>query len=135
LHYQKKDFIIHAVLVIVLAAALILGYLWVRREKAPAGGDTIAVTIEVIHGDGKSRTAELDTDEEYLGPALLEAGLAEGGQRQYGLYIETVDGETADESLEQWWCITKGNEPVLSGADAIPIADGEQYELTLKTGW
>ena len=53
----------------------------------------------------------------------------------YGLFITTVDGETADDSKQQWWYITKGGEQVNSGADALPIADGDQFELTMMEGY
>ena len=43
--------------------------------------------------------------------------------------------ETADESLQQWWCITREGEMLSTGADQTPITDGEQYELTLTEGY
>ena len=51
------------------------------------------------------------------------------------MFITTVDGETADDSKEQWWCITKGGEMVNTGADQTPIQDQDQFELTLKEGY
>ena len=51
------------------------------------------------------------------------------------MYILTVDGETADESKQQWWCITKGGEMVNTSVDTTPIQDGDQFELTLKEGY
>ncbi len=51
------------------------------------------------------------------------------------LFITTVDGETADDSQQQWWCITKGGEMLMTGAGETPVADGETYELTLTTGY
>ena len=62
-------------------------------------------------------------------------GIIQGSESEFGLYILTVDGETADEDLQQWWCITKGGEQLMTGADDTMIADGEQYEFTLTTGW
>ena len=44
-----------------------------------------------------------------------------------------MDGETAQDSLRQWWCITKGGEKVDTGVDATPIADGDHFELTMST--
>ena len=66
---------------------------------------------------------------------LTEEGLAEGTEGPYGMFITTVDGETADDSKEQWWCITKGGEMVNTGADQTPIQDQDQFELTLKEGY
>ena len=86
------------------------------------------------HGDKSEKDFTLHTDQEYLGAALKDKKLVEGTQGQYGLYITTVDGETADKAQQQWWCLTKGGAQVNTGADTTPIADGETYELTLTTG-
>lgn len=93
------------------------------------------ITISVIHSDSSKSTFSYDTDAEYLGEALTEQGLAEGTDGPYGMFITTVDGETADESKEQWWCITKSGEIVNTGADQTPIQDQDIFELTLKEGY
>ena len=80
------------VLILLAAAALLAAVYYFARPQPVAGAKT--VTVEVIHGDGSIRTAELHTDETYLGPALLsseELGV-EGENGPYGLYIQTVDG-------------------------------------------
>ena len=103
------------------------------RPDTAAGEKQIA--IAVIHGDGSENTFSYDTDAEYLGEVLTEEGLAEGTEGPYGMFITTVDGETADDSKEQWWCITKDGEMVNTGADQTPIQDQDQFELTLKEGY
>ena len=88
------------------------------------------------NGDGSTKTAELHTDEAYLGPALLaseELGV-EGENVAYGLYIQTVDGETASDAGRTYWSLSKDGEITPNGADLTPIADGERYELTLTKG-
>ena len=75
------------------------------------------------------------TDLEYLGQVLVEDELIQGQEGQYGLFIETVDQETADSSRQQWWCITKGGEQVNTSVDSTPIQDGDHFELTLKEGY
>ena len=89
----------------------------------------------VVHGDETEKTFQYHTDAEYLVEVLKENELVSGEEGEYGLFIKTVDGETADESKQQWWCITKGGEQVNTSADQTPIADGEQFELTLKEGY
>ena len=117
-----------------LAAAAVLLAVWrLAMPKGAAGGKSI--TVQVVHGDGSTRDFPLTTEEEYLGPALVSGGVVEDNQSDYGLYILTADGETADESARQWWKVTKGGEMVNTGADSTPIADGEHYELTLTTGY
>ena len=117
------------VLACLLAAVL---YIQTRPETAE-GAKTIDVVV--VHGDGTEATFQYQTDAEYLGEVLVENELAEGTESAYGLFITTVDGETADDSLQQWWCITRSGEMLSTGADQTPIADGEQYELTLTEGY
>ena len=74
-------------------------------------------------------------DARFLRGALEQEKLVSGSESQYGLFITSADGETADDSKQQWWCVTKGGEQVNTGVDTTPIADGETYELTLKTGY
>lgn len=120
-----------AVAALAVVAALMLGLWYFTRPETQAGDKT--VVVEVVHADGNSREFTCQTDEEYLGPLLLEEKLAEGEQGAYGLFITTVDGETAQDSLRQWWCITKGGERVDTGVDTTPIADGDHFELTMST--
>lgn len=124
-------------LIVIMLLALIVGgffLLWQKNQaQTELGSKTVAV--QVVHGDKSEKDFTLHTDQEYLGAALEDEKLVEGTQGQYGLYITTVDGETADKAQQQWWCLTKGGAQVNTGADTTPIADGETYELTLTTGW
>ena len=120
-----------AVAALAVAAALLLGLWYVTRPRTQAGEKTVAV--EVVHGDGRRAEFTYVTGQEYLGPLLMEEGLISGEEGPFGLYITAADGETALDSLNQWWQITKGGERVDTGADATPIADGDHFELTLST--
>lgn len=120
-----------AVAALAVAAALMLGIWYFTRPQTQTGAKTVAV--EVVHGDAGSKEFTYHTDAEYLGEVLLAEKLVEGEQGPYGLFITTVDGETAQDSLRQWWCITRSGERVDTGADATPIADGDHFELTLST--
>ena len=125
-----------AILALLVMAAASVSMMLIYHLVVPRGtaGDK-SITLEVIHGDGSSRSFPLSTSEAYLGPALLESGLAEGEDGPYGLYILTADQEIADQGAQQWWCLTKGGEMVNTAADLTPIADGDRFELTLKTGY
>ena len=120
-----------AVAALAIAAALMLGIWYFTRPQPQAEAKTVAV--EVVHGDASTKEFTYHTDAEYLGEVLLTEKLVEGEDSAYGLFITAVDGETAQDSLRQWWCITKGGERVDTGADATPIADGDHFELTLST--
>lgn len=129
---QKKQTKIAGIL-LVLCCVLALIVFFQTRSDTAAGEKHI--TISVVHSDSSKSTFSYDTDAEYLGEVLTEEGLAEGTEGPYGMFITTVDGETADDSKEQWWCITKDGEMVNTGADQTPIQDQDQFELTLKEGY
>lgn len=120
-----------AVAALAVAAALMLGIWHFTRPQTQTGEKT--VVVEVVHSDASTKEFTCRTDAEYLGEMLTAEKLAEGEQGAYGLFITTVDGETAQDSLRQWWCITKEGERVDTGADTTPVADGDRFELTLST--
>ena len=122
----KKAWLPAAALVVV--ALLLLGLWYVNRPQEQAGDKTI--TVEVVHADESSREFTYQTSEEFLGPVLIEEGLVQGEESTYGLFITTVDGETAEGN--QWWCITQDGQMVETGADTTPIADGDHFELTMS---
>ena len=117
-----------------VVACLLAAVLYIQTRPRTTEGAK-AIDVVVVHGDGSEATFQYQTDAEYLGDVLTENGLVEGTESSYGLFITTVDGETADDSLQQWWCITQEGEMLSTGADQTPIADGEQYELTLTEGY
>ena len=123
----KKAWLPAAALAVV--ALLLLGIWYVNRPQGQGGDKTI--TVEVVHADESSREFTYQTSEEFLGPVLIEEGLAQGEESTYGLFITTVDGETAEGN--QWWCITQDGQMVETGADTTPIADGDHFELTMST--
>ena len=128
---NRKTGILAAALVILCVAAGILFQM--NKPETITGAKNINVIV--IHADQTENAFSYETDAEYLGEVLLENELAEGDITDYGLFISTVDGETADNSKQQWWCITKGGESVTTGADSLPIIDGDQFELTLMEGY
>lgn len=120
-----------AVVVLSVVAALMFGLWYVNRPKPQAGAKTIVV--EVVHADASAKEFTYHTDAEYLGEVLLAQQLVEGENSVHGLFITAVDGETAQDSLRQWWCVTRGGEVVNTGVDDTPIADGDHFELTMST--
>lgn len=130
---KEKKKVIVAVAALIAAVCVFAGvYFAFGRPETSAGSKT--VTIEVAAPD-YSNTHKIKTDAEFLGDALKEEGIIEGEESQYGLFITSVDSIKADDSKQQWWCITKGGAGVMTGVDVTPIADGDTFELTLKEGY
>lgn len=114
------------------AVAMLMLGLWYFTRPEPTAGEK-SIVVEVIHGDRSSKEFTYDTDVEYLGQLLTEEGLVQGEKGQFGLYIISADGEQAQESENQWWCVTKNGEMTETGVDTTPIQDGDHFELTLST--
>ena len=129
---KKTKIIIAALLLLVLVAAAVFFYVH-NTQQGVAGAKTI--TVVVTHADESQKNFTIQTDAENLRGALEQEKLIEGSESEYGLFVTGVDGETADDSLQQWWCFTKGGETLMTGVDDTMIADGDQYEITLTTGW
>ena len=119
-----------------LAVLLTIGSLAVYSRLAPrtqAGSKTITVNVDHLIGDDTTFT--VSTDAEYLRAALEQEGLIAGVEAEYGLWLTTVDGETADEDAQQWWGYDVNGEFALYGVDEQVVTDGDVYDFTLNVGW
>ena len=121
-------------LIVLLAGAGIFYAVWRTSRPVPQAGEK-EITVEVVHGDGSEKSFTYQTDEEYLGALLQDEGLIAGTESEYGLYVTTVDGETADYDADGafWWLSCNG-EDAQTGADQVVIADGDVYTWTYTVG-
>ena len=107
---------------------------WLRLGPKGAEG-TKTVTVQVEHLLGEAASYTFRTDASYLRQALEEQDLIAGEESTYGLWIQTVDGETADESRQQWWGYSVNGQYAEYGVDTQPVTDGDVYEFVLHEGW
>ena len=122
-----------AVLAVIVVAAVGLGIYFATRPATSAGAKT--VTVDVVHGDGTAKTFTYHTDEEYLGPVLVKEGLVKGTDSDYGLMIDTVDGESAVwETDNAYWALYLGDEYASTGVDQTPVHDGDRFRLEYTKG-
>ena len=120
------------VLALVLVVAALIGVYFATRPATSAADKTITATV-VANGEEEAFT--IHTDEEYLRGALESIDLIAGEESEYGLFVTTVNGITADDANQEWWCFTKGSESLNTGVDSTPIADGDAFEITLTVGY
>lgn len=120
-----------------VAVAIIFGVVYkVTAPKAQQGGKSC--TLEVVDDNGDTTTYELSTDVEYLRELMDEAAenedfSYEGEEGDYGLYIETVNGLTADYDTDgAYWAIYVNGEYGQNSADLQPVADGDTYRLSYE---
>lgn len=129
-----KKYLIVTLSVLLVAALMIVLYISTR----PQAKDGVKnITIEVVLSEDNAKSYKLKTNAGFLRQAIDEEkeGFIKGTESEYGLFIEEVDGVTADPTKQQWWCITKSGETVNNGIDQIVISDGDKYEITLTTGY
>ena len=111
-----------------------------KKEEAATGTEgsaagEITITVEVINSAGEHTDHTITTKASKLADALLEAGFVEGPVEEYGLYITTVDGETADWNVDQsYWALSQNGEYLMTGASDTEIHDGDHFELTYTKG-
>ena len=104
-------------------------------KEGPEEGQVKNITLKVVHGDGSEKEFPVSTTADTLGDALEAEGLISGEESSYGLFITTVDGETADDSKQEWWNLTQGGVSCTTGVGATEIADGDSFELVLTVGY
>lgn len=90
-----------------------------------------AVEVKVTAND-RSVVFTIHTDEEILGDALLDLGLIDGEDSEYGLYVKVVNGMTADyDTTRTYWSFYQDGEYMMAGVDSTAIAGGERFEIVL----
>ena len=104
------------------------------KEEAPAA-DAVSFKVVVTDLDGKETTFEYSSNAASVGEALVEEDLIEGHETEYGLYIDTVNGITADWDADQtYWAFYINGEYATTGIDGTEIVADTTYGLTLTKG-
>lgn len=87
----------------------------------------------VVDKDGNATEFEIHTDKATVGEALLELNLIEGDDGQYGLYVKSVNGITADYDVDQtYWAFYVNDAYATSGVDVTPIEAGAKYAFKVE---
>ena len=133
---QKKTnpaLIVVPIVILVIGAGVFAAIYFLNKPKAQEG--TKAYTFIVVDKDGNSKEYTGKTDAEYLRGLMDEIKADgdfsyEGSDGDYGLYITTVNGVTADYDADgAYWSIYVNDEYGQYGADQQPVADGDTFKL------
>lgn len=117
-----------------LLAILLLLFACIYTVFQPVGTNTEkTIYVTIITPNHADEQFEIKTNAEFLRGALEQINLIEGAESEYGLFVKTVNGITADETKNEWWCFTEHGEELYTGIDTSPITDQARYEITLKT--
>lgn len=108
-------------------------------DSALSTGDTenyaYNITVDVVGSDGRVTTFNIKTNAETLRGALDQENLVQGEEGPYGLYIKTVNGETADYDKDgAYWAVYEGDQAAMTGVEGIKLTNGGRYQLVYTKG-
>ena len=125
---NKKKILGIGLLLILIAS---LSFIYFKFSEKPVEGSKL-ITIEVINKSEESTKYELKTDAEYLRQAMEEAdGLDfSGTEGDYGIMIDTVNGERADYNKDgAYWSFLVNGDYSNYGVDDQPVKDGDKFQI------
>ena len=87
----------------------------------------------VVDKEGNETNFEIHTDKTLVGEALLELDLIAGEESEFGLYVKTVNGITADYDVDQtYWAFYVNGEYASSGVDTTTIEADTAYSFKVE---
>lgn len=105
----------------------------VYENGATIGEGATAFPFTVTDGEGTESTFTVLTDKTIVGEALLDAGIIAGEDGDFGLYVKTVNGITADFDVDgTYWAFYIDGEYAMTGVDATDITAGSTYSFKVE---
>ena len=130
---KKNKQILFGVLGLVVAVVVLaLVYFGFKAKPKDAGGNK-TITLTVVYADASTKDFTIKTNEDYLRGALEQENLIAGDESEWGLYVKTVDGVTADDAAHQYWALYINDDYASTGVDTTPVNDGDTFKLALET--
>ena len=97
------------------------------------GEGKVVFPFTVVDKDGRETKFEIHTDKSTVGDALAELGLIAGDESEYGLFVKTVNGITADYDTDGvYWAFYVGEDYATESVSATDITDGGHYALQVE---
>lgn len=105
----------------------------VETENTVLGEGQTKFAFVVVDKDGKETNFEIHTDKTIVGEALLDVELIEGEISEYGLFVKSVNGITADYDVDQtYWAFYVNGEYATAGVDMTTIEEGATYSFKVE---
>lgn len=102
-------------------------------ESNVLGEGETKFVLTVSDKEGNEEQFEIHTNKTTVGEALLDLGFISGDSDQFGLYVKTVNGITADYDKDGvYWAFYINGEYATSGVDATNITEGETYSFKVE---
>ena len=107
----------------------------VTEEKSDnvLGEGNTKFTFTVVDKDSNEESFEIHTDKKTVGEALLELDLITGDEGEYGLFVKSVNGITADYDIDKtYWAFYINGKYATSGVDKTNIEEGATYSFKVE---
>ena len=104
-----------------------------QTDVSVLGTGSTEFSLTVTDQEGSEISFEIHTDKETVGEALLELGLIDGEESEYGLYVKTVNGITVSYDEDGvYWAFYINGEYASSGVDSTKITEGDSYAFKVE---
>ena len=104
-----------------------------QADSSELGEGSTKFTFTVVDKEGSETQFEIHTDKETVGQALTELGLIDGEEGEYGLYVKTVNGITADYDKDGvYWAFYINGEYAQTSVDSTEITEGDSYSFKVE---
>ena len=101
-------------------------------ENGGAYGQGASQLVLVVSCRNETALVTVNTDEQTVGAALTALNIVSGEESEWGLYVKTVNGITADYNVDgTYWAFYIDGEYATTGLDATPIDAGSLYMLVV----
>ena len=114
----------------ILSVLLALVMVFTLVACGTAKSETKNASFKVIATDleGNETTFDYTTDKATVGEVLIEEGLIEGHETEYGLYVDSVNGIALDWDKDgKYWAFYINGEYAQTGVDTTNVEDGAVY--------
>ena len=102
----------------------------VYEDLSNIGEGSKKFDLIIMDIDGNETLLTISTDQETVGAALQEHGIISGEAGEFGMYIKTVNGITADYDVDQtYWAFYIEGEYASAGVDTTKVESGITYSL------
>lgn len=104
-----------------------------QGDQNVLGEGQTEIYFTVVDATGDETKFEIHTDKENVREALQEYDLISGDESDYGLYVKTVNGITADYDKDQtYWAFYINDEYASTGVDSTPVTAGDTYSFKVE---
>jgi len=117
------------ILALILVVVLFVGC--GDKQETVTGGQ-VTFRFEMTDKDGEVTDWSVTTTQTILSDALIEEGLIEGEEGEYGLFVKSVNGVVIEEDNAYWELFVDGESSMI-GVSSVEVEQGMTYAFIYST--